>query len=126
MSRVVHFEIAVDDPERAAEFYKSVFGWDIAKWQGPIDYWMATTGSPEAMGIDGAIMPRGDMSRGTYNTIGVANLNEAMSKVQAAGGRVVTRPDIIPGVGLFAYCADPEGNVFGILQPEDTLGPTTG
>ena len=31
MSRVVHFEIPADDPERAVEFYKKVFGWKIDK-----------------------------------------------------------------------------------------------
>ena len=27
MSRVIHFEMAVDDPDRAIAFYKDVFGW---------------------------------------------------------------------------------------------------
>ena len=27
MARVVHFEIHAADPERAAKFYQSVFGW---------------------------------------------------------------------------------------------------
>ncbi|MGZ7136310.1 MAG: VOC family protein, partial [Methanobacterium sp.] len=38
MPRVVHFEIPADDPERAIEFYKNVFGWKIDKWEGPFDY----------------------------------------------------------------------------------------
>ena len=29
MPRVVHFEIHADDPERAINFYKSVFGWEF-------------------------------------------------------------------------------------------------
>ncbi len=29
MPRVVHFEIPADDPERAIEFYRQVFGWKI-------------------------------------------------------------------------------------------------
>ncbi len=31
MSRVVHFEIPTDNPERAAGFYREVFGWQIQK-----------------------------------------------------------------------------------------------
>jgi uncharacterized protein len=42
MGRVIHFELNADDPARAAEFYKKVFGWKIEKWSGPQDY--RTTG----------------------------------------------------------------------------------
>ncbi len=38
MSRVVHFEIHADDPERAAKFYERALGWTISKWDGPVDY----------------------------------------------------------------------------------------
>ena len=40
-----------------------------------------------------------------------------LEKVEAAGGKKVHGPNEIPGVGVHAYCADPEGNLFGILQP---------
>ena len=58
MKRVVHFEISADDPERAADFYRNVFGWEIAKWEGPIDYWLITTGDEKYPGIDGALKDR--------------------------------------------------------------------
>jgi len=29
--RVIHFELAVKDPDRAAKFYTKVFGWKIQK-----------------------------------------------------------------------------------------------
>jgi len=29
MNRVVHFEVHAADPERAAGFYRRVFGWDV-------------------------------------------------------------------------------------------------
>ncbi len=31
MPRVVHFEIAVDNPQRAIDFYTKVFGWKVEK-----------------------------------------------------------------------------------------------
>lgn len=37
MSRVIHFEIPADDPERSISFYEKVFGWRIEKWDGPIE-----------------------------------------------------------------------------------------
>jgi predicted enzyme related to lactoylglutathione lyase len=40
MRRPVHFEIHAEDPERAANFYSQLFGWEITKWDGPVDYWL--------------------------------------------------------------------------------------
>ena len=117
MPRVIHFEINVDDPERAVRFYKKVFGWKIKKWEGPVDYWLVTTGEASQPGIDGAIMRR--MNKGTtYNTIDVPSVDEFMRKIVKAGGKVVSEKTAIPGVGYFAYCADTEGNVFGIMQED--------
>lgn len=42
--RVVHFEISADEPERTVKFYTSVFEWTVNKWEGPMDYWLLTTG----------------------------------------------------------------------------------
>lgn len=47
-----------DDPERAARFYGRVFGWNVAKWEGPVDYWLVTTGDESEPGIDGGILKR--------------------------------------------------------------------
>ena len=44
MSRVIHFELTADDPERATRFYQEVFGWQSNKWDGPQDYWLIKTG----------------------------------------------------------------------------------
>ena len=40
MPRVIHFEFAADNPERAAKFYREVFGWESTQWGGPMDYWL--------------------------------------------------------------------------------------
>jgi predicted enzyme related to lactoylglutathione lyase len=63
-------------------------------------------------------MPRGDHHQAVINTIGVESIEEAMAAVKAAGGELLMNaPDEIPGVGLFAYARDTEGNEFGLLQP---------
>ena len=117
MARVVHFELQADDPERASTFYKSVFGWDIKKWPGPMDYWLVATGPKDAPGIDGAIMKRMSPGGQTINTIAVDDLDATVKKLTKAGGKAVTKRETIPGVGEFCYCADTEGNTFGVLQP---------
>jgi predicted enzyme related to lactoylglutathione lyase len=116
MSKVVHFEINVDNPQRAIKFYSSVFGWKIDKYGGSMDYWLVNAGAEGEPGINGAIMPRnGNLS--TVNTIGVTSLEAALKAVEKAGGKVTQPKNTIPGIGYFAYCLDTEGNTFGILQP---------
>jgi predicted enzyme related to lactoylglutathione lyase len=115
---VVHFEIPVDDPERARRFYEEAFSWRIMKWEGPVEYWLVTTGESPEPGIDGGLSLRENLRQVT-NTLDVANLDEAIAKVEKAGGRVVVPKDVVPGVGYTAYCQDTEGNLFGMIQ-EDT------
>ena len=38
--------------------------------------------------------------------------------MEEAGGKVIQPKSTIPGVGYFAYCADTEGNVFGIMEED--------
>jgi len=54
----------------------------------------------------------------TIVNIDVPSVNEFARKIEEAGGKVVKPKDAIPGVGYFAYCADTEGNVFGIMQED--------
>ena len=118
MGRVSHFEITADNPKRAAEFYEKAFGWKLTDWGGPFTYLLATTGDKDEVGIDGAIMDRTDHGQAVINTIGVESIEQSMADVRAAGGTVLMDPpDEIPGVGLFAYARDTEGNEFGLLQP---------
>ena len=39
MSKVVHFEIPMDDPDRAAGFYHDALGWAISRF-GDQAYWL--------------------------------------------------------------------------------------
>lgn len=100
MPRVVHFEIPANDPERASRFYAETFGWRFRKAVGPL---RATNGSG-----------------GSLNTIDVDALDEYVRRVEANGGSVVEPKLAVPGVGWFAYCRDPEDNVFGLTQFDGT------
>ena len=119
MPRVIHFEIAADDPDCAVKFYQDAFGWKIDKWDGPEDYWMITTGAKNEPGIDGAIVRRSlGPAAMTVNTIDVPSLDAFTRKVTDAGGKVVMPKTTIPGVGYLAYCTDTEGNTFGMMQDD--------
>ena len=125
MGRVVYFEITAEDPERAVRFYSDVFGWFVEKWQSPADYWACSTGEEDEPGINGAIMrrPLTDARGGTIPTLAVEDLASALEHVLEAGGEVVQGRKTIPYVGYHAYCRDPEGNVFGVLERDAGARP---
>ena len=118
-NRIVHFEIHCPDVERAVKFYQDVFGWKVNKWQGPEVYYLANTGDASQPGINGGLMPSRDGQPRTVNTIQVANVDEAVQKAVAHGGKNVVPKMPIPGVGWLAYCTDPGGNIFGVMQPDE-------
>ncbi len=126
MSRLVHFEIHADDPERASKFYSGCFGWEFRKWEGPLDYWLITTGPKEQMGIDGGMMRRavpvdGKAVIAYVGILGVDDLDSTINVVVKSGGTVEAPKELIPGVGWLAYFKDTEGNLFGALQPDMTM-----
>lgn len=122
MPRVVHFEIPAKEPEKLIKFYRGVFGWEIKKWEGPVEYWLITTGEEGTPGINGAIFRPKDHFTATVNTVEVPDIDEYMEKVKQNGGRIVVEKSIIPGVGYSAYCKDVEGVLFGLHQFDPGAG----
>lgn len=116
MPRPVHFEIPANDPERVMEFYANVFGWTFQKWDGPMPYWLVTTGPASQPGINGGIMHKQHPDQPCVNTIDVQDLDKSLADVAANGGQNVVPKMAIPGVGWLAYCKDTEGYIFGMMQ----------
>ncbi len=116
MSRVVHFDLPVDNPERATSFYSEVFGWTFEKWDGGDDYWMIRTGKDEEPGIHGGLLRRVDPDHRTTNTISVEDLDKSVADVISKGGAVLVPRMNLPGVGYLACCSDTEKNYFNMIQ----------
>lgn len=116
MPRVIHFEILSDSPEPLADFYAAVFGWHVHKGTAPQAYWPVSTGPREQPGIDGGFMHR-HLPQAVINTIQVESVDAVVEQITAQGGAVALGPRDVPGVGRHAYCKDPQGNLFGVLQP---------
>jgi uncharacterized protein len=114
MNRPVHFEIPAGDGPRIREFYTKVFGWQFRKYEGPGEYWLIHTG--EGPGIDGGLMPRREPGGLTVNTMDVESVDDAVKKVLDGGGTLAVAKIAIPGIGWLAYCKDPEGTLFGLMQ----------
>lgn len=124
MPRVVHFEIHAADPERAISFYEKVFGWNFQKWEGPMPYWLINTGPDDQRGINGGLVPRrgeidGQAVIAYVCTVDVESVDSAIATVEANGGTIALAKMPVPGVGWLVYCKDTEGNIFGMLQPDE-------
>lgn len=128
---IVHFEIPADDPERAAKFYRELFGWTIQKWEGsgqkegPPEYWMVSTvptdekGQATRAGVNGGLMRRQHPGHASVNYISVESVDDYAKKGQKLGAEVVMPKMPVPGMGWFVWLKDPDGNVFGIWQTDE-------
>ena len=115
MSRPVHFEIPADDPQKMMAFYSTVFGWTCQQW-GKEPYWLVTTGPKDSPGIDGAFIKKNGPDHPLVNTMQVENLDATLAKAVENGGVNVVPKMAVPGIGWLAYCKDPEGGIFGMMQ----------
>ncbi|MBX4192109.1 VOC family protein [Candidatus Parcubacteria bacterium] len=137
MNRVVHFEIHVDDVERAKKFYSDVFGWEMQQMGSDFGNYVVIKTGPgpdeiaqgkvtmENVGINGGMMKRnapkpaeGMSPMAFVCIVGVDNIDTYIEKARTAGGKEHMPKTPIPGVGIVAYYADLEGNIFGMIQPE--------
>ena len=127
MNRVVHFEIQAENPERAAKFYKDIFGWTITKWDGPMEYWMVMTAEKDSKepGISGGLLrrpaktpPQQCGTNAFVCTIQVDDFDKTAKKILKAGGIVAMPKFALPGMAWQGYFIDLEGNTFGLHQAD--------
>ena len=129
MNRIVHFEIQSENPERAAKFYKKVFGWGIEKWPGlDWEYWIVMTAEKDSKeaGINGGLLrrpaktpPQECGTNAFVCTIQVENFDQMEKKILAAGGKIAMPKFAIPKMAWQGYFLDTEGNTFGLHQQDE-------
>ena len=115
MGRVIGFELNSQEPEKAAEFYSKVFGWEIGEphWE----YWNVNTeGEVEKHGINGGIAKGpNDYAHGTRIQIEVDSIDEALSSAKNNGAMIV-RDKMEFDEFYLAYLIDPVGLGFGLIE----------
>jgi len=119
---VVHFEIPADDVARARQFYRDVFDWNVDEMPG-FDYTMVgtapadDTGRPTEPGtINGGMMIRQDPITTPVITVQVDDMDSAIAKIEASGGRRATGKQAVGDMGFAGYFYDSEGNLMGLWQ----------
>jgi len=113
------YELMTTDTEAAGRFYKHVVGWNLFEPGGPhAGYTLLQVGN---QGIGGMMkLPDEACAAGARpgwsGYIWVPEVEAAMAKVVAAGGKVHKEPADIPQIGRFAVVSDPQGAVFILFR----------
>jgi uncharacterized protein len=108
-------QLNTGDPDRAAEFYSALFGWDSELNEGgPMPYWGFSNGGLLAGGM--MSMPP-DMGTPPHwlNYFGIESVDDGVARVGELGGQVMLPPMDVPG-GRVAVVQDPQGAFFGLLS----------
>jgi predicted enzyme related to lactoylglutathione lyase len=109
---ICHFEIPVDELERAKKFYRDIFGWQITD-TGQQGYHLIQADEGE---VGGGMMKRVVPEQGPVVYFLVESVDEHSKKIQEAGGTIVVPKTAVPTMGYFAQAFDTERNVFAIWE----------
>jgi uncharacterized protein len=116
-ARVVHVEFPAQDANRAQRFYETLLGWQFSQPMEGMDYRMADLGE----GQGAAVFPSDSDATGLRVYFGVDDIDATLAQVSELGGETEEKMPV-PGMGWFAACKDPEGNVFSLWQTDSSAG----
>lgn len=109
-------DLNTPDVEAAVDFYSRLLSWEIEKTPTPMgDYYIARQHGHQVAGL---MAQTDDMARTPPMWtiyINVESADETASRVEPAGGRVLSGPFDIPD-GRVAVVSDPSGAVLGIIS----------
>lgn len=113
------YELGTSDLDAAAGFYRRILGWEVVdSGMEGFDYRLAKSDDDMVAGL---MSNAGQAESPPPNWLiyfAVDDCDRRAADIGAAGGSVLKQPADIPGTGRFAVVADPQGAVFGLLQPD--------
>ena len=110
---VVHFEIGCKSLSKTSDFYSKLFDWQMKPTPMSANI---KTGSEK--GIEGHITSLGhEPEHYVAFYVEVEDIKAYLEKAKSLGGKVLVPAVKIP-TGHFAWIADPDGNIVGLLQPK--------
>jgi len=120
MATIVHFDVPVNDLERAKKFYETLLGWKFTSVPGmPMPYYLIETKDLKGKkSVGGGMGPRGAPDQKIVNYWGVDSIEKYLPKVESMGGKIIMPKTAVPGWGYLAVCMDPEGNTFGLFEED--------
>jgi uncharacterized protein len=104
-------DLVTPDPDAAARFYGSLFGWTTLEIPDAGGYRVIRNGERSNGGLQPA---RGGQPPAWIPYFGHEDLDALLGRVAGLGGRALSEPVAVPS-GRFALFADPQGAVFAAL-----------
>ena len=117
--KISYIQIPAAEVERSADFYQTVFGWNIRRHDGGRIAFDDTTG--EVSGSWLTDRPP-SLEPGLLVYVNVEDVERALEKIVEAGGEVVTPLTPEREGEAFATFRDPAGNVLGIFHEGRAAG----
>lgn len=114
----VWIELPVSDLTAAMAFYSKATGLTLERMQMGPNETALFMASDFMSGVAGHLYegkPAGDGTGPTVHLAAEGTLEEAMDRVTAAGGKVIS-PSIDIPAGRFFYATDPDGNSIGLFE----------
>jgi uncharacterized protein len=115
----VWHDLMTTDSNAALAFYRELLGWteETQQMEGG-SYTMVKVGETYIGGIAPMPPARGAPSH-WRSFISVENVEAACARIEELGGAILERPSSAPGIGSWAFAADPDGAVFAPFQDEN-------
>ncbi|TGD42720.1 VOC family protein [Pseudotabrizicola sediminis] len=111
------YELTASEIPASTAFYGPVMDWQFKDSGVPgFAYTVATKGDAMTAGLMGPDTP---MPEFWMVYFAVDDCDATAARVTALGGAIHRAPEDVPGTGRFAIVTDPQGAVFGLMQPED-------
>jgi predicted enzyme related to lactoylglutathione lyase len=108
------------DLEKAKPFYSAVFGWEVKRspFPGGGDYWLLEKNGKQVGGLFGPMPGIPDQVPSYWQIhFGVRDADDICRRAAELGGTVTFGPQDMDTVGRIASITDPQGAMFGVLQP---------
>ena len=119
ISTIAHFDLPVDDPQRAQKFYSELLDWKFNQVPVGPPYFLIETQDLEGKpGVGGGMGKRQAPDQKIVNYFGVVSIEESLAKVIKLGGKVIMPKNPVPGWGYLAICQDTESNIFSLWQED--------
>lgn len=133
MNKVMWFDIPAKDLDKSAQFYESIFGWNILPKDpndknNALSFRPAITSlsnledlTPKNVGaINGGIVTRDIGITQPTILIQVESIEQKIKQIQNAGGKLIKEKTHLPlAGGYFAYITDIDENIIGLWEVKE-------
>jgi predicted enzyme related to lactoylglutathione lyase len=118
--KIVWHDLFTAKPAEAATFYSAVFGWQAEHLTfGELEVLLMRSEGYPVAGIVERPRVEGETADGVWiGYVSCRSVDAAVRAITDAGGRLLVEKGMLPGRGMHAICADPQGAIVGLIRSE--------